>query len=50
MTRQDIWQDGIKTRFSPDNQPANRGAKEPTQPRHYCPVSICLLCQLSAGG
>jgi hypothetical protein len=28
MARQDIWQDGINTRFSPANQPANRGRKK----------------------
>ncbi len=28
MPRTDIWQDGINTRFSRENQPANRGRKK----------------------
>ena len=28
MPRADIWKDGIKTRFSYDHQPANRGRKK----------------------
>ncbi len=28
MPRADIWKDGIKTRFSKDQQPANRGRKK----------------------
>lgn len=28
MPRYDIWQDGINSRFSRDNQPANRGRKK----------------------
>ncbi|WP_020607704.1 hypothetical protein [Spirosoma spitsbergense] len=28
MARYDIWQDGINTRFTSENQPANRGRKK----------------------
>gem|GEM_PF-6486365 len=28
MARQDIWQDGVHTRFTSENQPANRGRKK----------------------
>lgn len=33
MPRTNIWQDGVNTRFSRDNQPANRGRKKGTPNR-----------------
>ena len=44
MPRADIWQDGINTRFSRNNQPPNRGRKKgrPNRSTIYRAVLSCL--------